>query len=111
MPAPDAIPAKSSWWLETLIWSLCIAVAVAIAAYLNETAREIVTQGLAYLFAFATTPFILEATAAVTGLCIVFIINTRRIEREGDGWVEMEVRQPEPEKPAAATTEKSETTL
>lgn len=91
MSAPDHPPAKPRWWLETLIWSLAFVVAVGVAAYVNDTAREVVAQGLAYLFAFFTTPFILEASVAIIGLCIVFIINSRRIEREGDGWVEMEV--------------------
>ncbi|MFN0076387.1 MAG: hypothetical protein ACKVY0_07930 [Prosthecobacter sp.] len=96
MPTPETSPAKSRWWLEPLIWTVCFAIAISVAAYVNETAREIVMQGLAYLFAFLTTPFVLEASAAFIGLCIVFVINTRRIEREGDGWVEMEVQQPAP---------------
>lgn len=49
-------------------------------------------QGLAYLFTFITTPFVLEATTAVVGILIVFAINSRRIAREGDGWVMMEVK-------------------
>ncbi len=100
MPAPDNPPAKQShWWLETLIWSLAFVVAVAVAAYINETVREIVGQGLAYLFAFFTTPFILEASVAIIGLLLVFIVNSCRIEREGDGWVEMEVKDTPAEPP------------
>lgn len=94
MPAPETSPAKSRWWLEPLIWTVGFAIAISVAAYVNETASEIVMQGLAYLFTFLSTPFVLEATSAFIGLCIVFVINTRRIEREGDGWVEMEVKQP-----------------
>lgn len=99
MPAPDTSPAKSRWWLETLIWSLAFVVAAAVAAYFNDTAREVLGQGLAYLFAFLTTPFILEASVAIIGLCIVFAVNSRRIEREGDGWVEMEVQDKTEAKP------------
>ena len=91
MPATETSPAKPRWWLETLIWTLGFVVATAVAAYFNDTAREVLGQGLAYLFAFLTTPFILEASVAIIGLCIVFAVNSRRIEREGDGWVEMEV--------------------
>lgn len=94
MPAPEPIPSKSSWWLEPLLWTLGIAAAVCTAACLNETAREITLQGLAYLFAFFSTPFVLEASTAFLGLCIVIAINNRRIEREGDGWVEMEIHEP-----------------
>lgn len=94
MPAPESNPPKSLWWLESLLWSAAIIAGVAVAAYMNETAREIVTQGLAYFFTFFSTPFVLEASTAFVGFCIVMIINARRIEREGDGWVEMEIKAP-----------------
>lgn len=94
MPAPETIPKKSLWWLESLLWSAAIIIGVGIAAYVNETAREIVTQGLAYFFTFFTTPFVLETSTAFVGLCIVMFINARRLEREGDGWVEMEIKDP-----------------
>ncbi len=107
MPAPDSIPVKSPWWLESLLWTMGVAVAVGIAAYVNETVREVLMQGLAYLFAFITTPFVLEATAAFVGLCVVIAVNNRRLEREGDGWVEMEVKQPTEEKDPPATGQES----
>lgn len=91
MSAPQTIPKKSVWWLESLLWSAAIIAGVATAAYLNETAREIVTQGLAYFFTFFSTPFVLEASTAFIGFCIVMFINNRRLEREGDDWVEMEI--------------------
>ncbi len=94
MPAPETLPSKSPWWLESLLWVIGIAVAIGTAAYLNETAREITVQGLAYLFAFFSTPFVLESSTAIIGLCVVIAINNRRLEREGDGWVEMEIEDP-----------------
>jgi hypothetical protein len=36
---------------------------------------------------------VLEASAAFIGLCVVFAINGRRIAKEGDGWVVMEVKK------------------
>ena len=72
-----------------------MAVVVITAAYVNETVREVVVQGLAYLFAFMSTPFVLETTAALVGLAVVIVINNRRLEREGDGWVEMEIKKPD----------------
>ncbi|OYW77916.1 MAG: hypothetical protein B7Z37_01735 [Verrucomicrobia bacterium 12-59-8] len=90
--APETPPSKSLWWLESLLWSVAIITAVAVAAYLNETVREILAQGLAYLFVFLATPFVLETTTAFFGLCIVIAINNRRLEREGDGWVVMEIK-------------------
>ncbi len=94
MPAPETIPQKSLWWLESLLWSAAIIIGVAIAAYVNETAREIVAQGLAYFFTFFSTPFVLETSTAFVGFCIVMFINARRLDREGDGWVEMEIKDP-----------------
>ena len=79
------------WWLGPLLWSLAILGGIVIACRVNETAREIVMEGIGYLFAFFTTPFILEASLFIGGLGIVMIINGLRMEREGDGWVEMEV--------------------
>ena len=95
MPAPQTTPQNSRWWLESLLWSLAIITGVAVAAYVNETAREIVAQGLAYFFTFFSTPFVLETSTAFVGFCIVMFINNRRLEREGDGWVEMEIKKPD----------------
>lgn len=75
-----------------MLWTLGMAAAMTVFALVNETAGEVALQGLAYLFSFVTTPFFLEASAAFAGLCIVLIINQRRIAKEGDGWVEMEIK-------------------
>lgn len=82
-------------WLEPVLWSAGLIVAIITAACLDETVREVTVQGLAYFFTFITTPFVLEATVAFIGLSLVLIINSRREAREGDGWVVMEVRKPE----------------
>jgi hypothetical protein len=95
MPASEPTPAPSSGWLEPVLWTLAFVIAAVVAAVVNETAREIAVQGLAYLFAFITTPFVLEASAAFIGLCVVFAINGRRIAKEGDGWVVMVVKKPD----------------
>lgn len=95
MPAPESTPVRSSGWLEPVLWTLAGVIAITVAACVNDTAREITLQGGAYLFAFVTTPFLLETSAAFIGICIVFAINGRRIAREGDGWVVMEVKQPD----------------
>lgn len=84
------------WWLGPLLWSLAILGGIVIACRVNETAREVVMEGVGYLFAFFTTPFILEASLFIGGLGLVMIINGLRMEREGDGWVEMEVKEEKP---------------
>lgn len=94
MPAPLAESRR--WWLGPLLWSFAILSGIVIASVVNETAREVVMEGIGYLFAFFTTPFVLEASLFIGGLGIVMIINGLRMEREGDGWVEMEVKDDKP---------------
>jgi hypothetical protein len=84
------------WWLGPLLGSCTVPGLLVIACRVNETAREVVLEGLGYLFAFFTTPFILEASLFIGGLGLVMIINGLRMEREGDGWVEMEVKEEKP---------------
>lgn len=74
------------------MWSSVLIVAFIVAACVNEDIGEVARQGVAYLFTFLTTPFVLEATTALVGIFVVFAINHRRIAREGDGWVLMEVK-------------------
>jgi len=89
---------RRRWWITPLLWSLAIFVGLYIACRVNETAREVVIQAVGYLFAFITTPFILEATLFIGGLGLVMIINGLRMERDGDDWVEMEVKDEEKER-------------
>jgi hypothetical protein len=96
MTAPAA--ERRRWWITPLLWSLAIFVGLYIACRLNETAREVVLQGIGYLFAFFTTPFILEASFFIGGLGLVMILNGLRMERDGDDWVEMEVKEEEKER-------------
>jgi hypothetical protein len=97
MPASEPPSTRSSGWLEPVLWALGLVIAITVAAFVNDTAREITLQGAAYLFAFVTTPFLLETSAAFIGICVVFAINSRRIAKEGDGWVMMEVKNAETE--------------
>jgi hypothetical protein len=86
---------RRRWWITPLLWSLTIFVGLYIACRVNETAREVVLQGTGYLFAFLTTPFIMETCLFIGGLGLVMIINGLRMERDGDDWVEMEVKEEE----------------
>ncbi|MBK8093538.1 MAG: hypothetical protein IPK32_16560 [Verrucomicrobiaceae bacterium] len=96
---PSSSPSNRGW-LPPVLWSLGFLALIGVACVINEELRQVVLEGASYIFVFVTSPFILEATTACIGLAIVMIINSLRIEREGDGWVEMEVRQ-EPEAPPA----------
>lgn len=83
------------WWLGPLLWSLAFLGGLITACVVSEEAREVIGEGVGYLLGFFSTPFILEASAALAGLGIVMIINNLRLAREGDGWVEMEVKTEE----------------
>lgn len=109
MPTPDqSIKSGRREWLEPLLWTLGMAAIVVVAGVFNLTVREALLQGLAYLFTFLTTPFVLEATTAFVGLCIVMAINNRRLAREGDGWVLMEVKNEEAENQTEEKKKESE---
>lgn len=111
MSAPDKSSAKKTGgWVEPLVWSLLFIAGIVTAAVVSRPAREVILQGVGYLFAFFSTPFVLEATAAFIGLSLVGIINSRRIEKEGDGWVVMEVKKKE-DAEAEAPAQKTETTV
>lgn len=98
-PAPSPLsppPSGRREWLEPVLWSSAVLIAFIVAACVNEDIGEVARQGVAYLFTFLTTPFVLEATTALVGIFVVFAINHRRIAREGDGWVLMEVKVDDP---------------
>ena len=77
--------------LSTLIpAALIIGVAAALVCVSAE-ARQVAFEAVTLIFTFFTTPFILETTGIVVGLMVVLAINHRRLERETDEWVEMEV--------------------
>jgi hypothetical protein len=78
-------------WLLTFVWILVGIISIAIVARSSETAREVLSAAGWACFTFFTTPFILEASVGLLGLCLVIAWNNRRIEREGDDWVVMEV--------------------
>jgi|APTNR8051073442_1049403.scaffolds.fasta_scaffold01425_15 hypothetical protein len=78
-------------WLMTATFSLVGIIAITWLARTSETAREVLSSAGWAGFSFFTTPFILEASVALLGMCLVIAWNNRRIEREGDDWVVMEV--------------------
>lgn len=78
-------------WVAPVLWTAAFIVGGCLACVFSPDLRMIVFEGIGYMWAFFTTPFILEGSVFLIGLITVFIINNLRIDREGDGWVEMEV--------------------
>lgn len=74
-------------WLEAAVWSGLTLIALAVLLWVNATAREVAAQAALALLQFFTTPFILEISVAVVGLCIVLAINQFRLRKDNDEWV------------------------
>lgn len=85
---------KKRGWLAPVSWSVAAVFAAAAALYSSATAREVAAESARTIFQIVTSPFVLEATLAILGLCIVIAINQRRIQKEGDGWVYLETHEP-----------------
>lgn len=83
-------------WLPTVIVSLVVLVGMIVLLKTNETAREVAGQSALSVFQILTTPFILETSLALLGLCLVIAINHYRQEKDGDEWVYLEQKTPVP---------------
>ena len=81
-------------WLPTVIVSLGVLVGVIVLLRTNETAREVAGQSALSVFQILTTPFILETSLALLGLCLVIAINHYRQQNDGDEWVYLEQKTP-----------------
>jgi hypothetical protein len=65
---------------------------VGVAWKSNEIARELLAKSFMTLAGWLATPFILETSAAITGVIVVLTYNEWRRSKEGPEWVEMEVK-------------------
>jgi hypothetical protein len=97
-PPPTTPPPKRGWWIAPLIILVLFITGVVVAWQSNEIARELLAKSFMTLAGWLATPFILETSAAITGVIIVLTYNEWRRSKEGPEWVEMEV----PDKPDAS---------
>lgn len=77
-----------------MLWSVAGLAALVAAWVSNETAREVLAKAFMSIAGVVSTPFILEATVALSGLVIVLCINRWRMEKEGDEWVYLAQTEP-----------------
>ena len=77
--------------LPTLLPAALIIGTFVFMIWRSEEARGVAVEAVELVFTFFTTPFILETTVAIGGLILVLYVNQRRLEKEQDEWVEMEV--------------------
>lgn len=82
-------------WIGPLVLVLLGLAGAGWLLWSNAEAREIAVESAFLLFTVLTTPFVLETSVALFGLVAVITYNQWRLSREGDEWVEMEVRTPE----------------
>ncbi|MCE9519663.1 MAG: hypothetical protein K8R87_08945 [Verrucomicrobia bacterium] len=78
---------------------------------LNPTAREVTLDSLGLIFAFFTTPFILETTCAALFLFGLLAYNRWRLHQEGDGWVWLMTQEQDEKKLPAAITQRLQSTV
>jgi hypothetical protein len=81
-------------WIGPLVLVLIGLAGVGCLLGSSSEAREIAVESAFLLFTVLTTPFVLETSVALFGLIAVLTYNQWRLSREGDEWVEMEVKRP-----------------
>lgn len=85
---------KTRAWIAPVLWSVGVVVALVILLRVSPTAREVVGETALTVFQILTSPFVLETSLAIAGLCIVMAINHYRQQKEGDGWVYLQKQEP-----------------
>lgn len=90
--------------LPTLLPAGVIVGVVALVLWQSAEARQVAMDAAGLLFTFFSTPFILETSLCLIGLMLVLVINQRRLDKDKDEWVEMEVA----DKPKVAVSSKDE---
>lgn len=85
---------KTRGWIAPVAWSISAVVALAVLLRVSPTAREVVGETALTVFQVLTSPFVLETSLAIAGLCIVMAINHHRQQKEGDGWVYLQKQEP-----------------
>ncbi len=79
-------------WLALLGWVAAGFGAFVAAIVFIPESRDILLTAVMNVFGFFSTPFILETSVALIGLCVVLTLNRWRLLKEGDGWVYMAVQ-------------------
>lgn len=100
-PCPHQKTRPRFFWLWPAVLAAAVPAAIVLLWRSHETARELMAKSLMTLAGWLATPFVLESSAAITGLVIVLTYNEWRRRRDGPDWVEMEVDDGAGTKPQA----------
>ena len=88
--------------LPSLLPASLIVGAFATILWQSAEARQVASEALGLIFTFFSTPFVLETSLCFIGIMLVLLINQRRLDKDQDEWVNMEV----PAKPKDAADDK-----
>jgi len=89
-----------------VFWSLLAASGLIVLCCYDETAREVAWETTRTVLGILCTPFILETTSIIVGICILMGIRHYQDKREGDGWVYLATQEPEDKTLPRALTER-----
>ncbi len=92
-------------------WSSLTLMGVTLLLYENSEAREVAWDSFKIIFAVVTTPFILETTCIIIGICVVMGIRHFQEKKEGDGWVYLATQEPDTNDLPRALTERLQSTV
>jgi hypothetical protein len=84
---------------------------ISLLLFENAEAREVAWDSFKMIFAVVTTPFILETTCIIVGICVVFGVRIFQDKRDGDGWVYLATQEPDTNDLPRALTERLQSTV
>ena len=89
-----------------VFWTLAATTGLIVLCRVNPEAREVTLDTLKTIFGIVTTPFILETTCIIIGICILMAIRQWQDKKDGDGWVYLATQEPDDKDLPRALTER-----
>lgn len=82
-------PKRAFIW--PIFWTLCSALGLYALIHFNPTAREVIGGAALTTFQVITSPFILESSLVLIGICVVLALSQWRMDEDAkDEWVYLE---------------------
>lgn len=89
-----------------VFWSVLAAAGLTALCLHSEEAREVSWDATRTILGILCTPFILETTSIIVGICILMAIRHYQDKRDGDGWVYLATQEPDDKTLPRALTER-----
>ena len=88
--APKTVTKPNKSFVWPVFWTLSSAVGFCVLLYFSPTAREVIGGAALSTFQVITSPFILESTLVLIGICVVLAMSQWRQDEDAkDEWVYM----------------------